>query len=231
MSAADVGNVGAGDELGFDAVECRDPCAGKVVEVAGSEEPFAAAEDVAVVVTPWKSAPGPETLGDRVGGVHGSEGDLEGSDDAGGAGLVGEGDGMFLGEQEAARAVVHQVAACRLCARPFADVALGGSGAAGEVHRVEPTGSGHRAVEAELVADDDHRTAKQRSDVLDGFLDECGHSCVVHVLVPFCWCEIRAVSRWFSSLSSSGRGLERSAALRVADRSPKFETRSGVRYV
>ena len=46
VPAADVGNPGAGCELGLDAIERWDPCAGQVVEVAGPEEAFTAVEDV-----------------------------------------------------------------------------------------------------------------------------------------------------------------------------------------
>ena len=193
MPAADVGDVRAGGELGFDTVERGDPGAGQVVEVAGPEEPFAAAEDVLVVVAPREPAAGPEPLGDRVGGVDRADGDLERADHAGRAGLIGERDGVLVGQQEPAGAVVEQVAACRLGARPLAHVPLGGAGAAGQFRRGERPGTGHRPVQPELVADHDHRTAEQRSDIADRLLDECGHLRLVHVLVPFrlvhvAWC-------------------------------------------
>ena len=57
VPAADVGDPGAGGELGLDAVERGDPCAGQVVEIAGPEEPFATAEDVVVVGAPGEPVP------------------------------------------------------------------------------------------------------------------------------------------------------------------------------
>ena len=129
VAAADVGDVRAGGELGLDAVEGRDPGAGQVVEVAGPEEPFAAAEHVLVVGAPGEPVAGAEPLGDRVGGVHRADGDLERADHAGRAGLVGERDGVLVGQREPAVAVVGDVAAGRLRAQPLAHVPLGRAGA------------------------------------------------------------------------------------------------------
>ena len=99
VPAADVGDVCAGGELGLDTIERGDPGTGKVVEVAGPEEPFAAAEDVPVMVAPREPVAGPESLRDGVRGVDRSEGDLEGADDARRAGLIGERDGVLVGQQ------------------------------------------------------------------------------------------------------------------------------------
>jgi hypothetical protein len=77
VAAADVGDPGAGGQLGLYAIERGDPCAGEVVEVAGPEEALAAAEDVGIVGAPGEPGSGAEPLGDRVCGVNGADGDLE----------------------------------------------------------------------------------------------------------------------------------------------------------
>ena len=98
VPTADVRNARAGDEPGLDIIKGGDPCAGKVVEVAGPEESFAAAEDVLIVIAPREPLPGPEPLGDRVRGVDRSERNLEGTDHAGRAGLICECDGVLVGK-------------------------------------------------------------------------------------------------------------------------------------
>ena len=100
MTATDVGDPGARRQLGLDAVEGGDPCTGEMVEVAGSEEPLAAAENVAVVRSPSEPVAGAEPLGDGVGRIHRTDRDLERADHAGGAGLVGEWHGVLVGQRE-----------------------------------------------------------------------------------------------------------------------------------
>ena len=131
---------------------------------------------MAVVGAPGEPGPGPEPLRDRVRGVDRADRDLEGTDHAGRAGLIGERDGVLVGQQEPAGTVVGQVAAGRLGARPLPHVPLGCPGAAGQFRRGQRSGAGHRAIEPELVADDDHRTAEQRSNIADCLLDELGQS-------------------------------------------------------
>ena len=60
VPTTDVGDPGAGCELGLDAVEGRDPCAGQVVDIAGAEEPLATAEDVLIMSAPGEPVTGSE---------------------------------------------------------------------------------------------------------------------------------------------------------------------------
>src|SRR5438132_8006801 len=128
MPATDVGDHGTRGKLGLDAVESRDPGAGQVVDVARSEEPLAAAQDMLVMGTPGEPVAGSEPLRDRVSGVHGSDGDLESADYAGRARLIGKWRGVFVGQREqsvaVALTVIGHVSACRLSAQPLSDVSL-----------------------------------------------------------------------------------------------------------
>ena len=63
---------------------------------------------------PGEPGSGAEPLSDRVCGVNGADGDLESTDHAGRAGLIGERDGVLVGQGEPAGTVVGQVAAGRL---------------------------------------------------------------------------------------------------------------------
>ena len=99
---------------------------------------------------------------------------------------------MLVGQREPTGTVVGQVAAGRLGARPLAHVPLGCPGATSQFRRGQRSGACHRAIEPELVADDHHRTAEQRSDIADCLLDELGHFRFVHCHIPFtvvrtCW--------------------------------------------
>ena len=64
MTAADVGDLGAGLELGFDAVERRDPRRHEVAEVAGLEQSLGAVEQVVAVLVPSEALAGLEGLAD-----------------------------------------------------------------------------------------------------------------------------------------------------------------------
>src|SRR2546423_5177018 len=110
MSATDVRDAPSRVQGGLDAIQRWDPCAGEVVEVAGPEESLAAAEDVLVMGPPGKPGAGPESLGDRVGGIHRSEGDFEGANHACRARLVGEWRGVLIGQGKSAFAVIGDVA-------------------------------------------------------------------------------------------------------------------------
>ena len=92
---------------------------------------------------------------------------------------------MLVGQREPAGTVVGQVAAGRLGAGPLPHVPLGGPGAAGQFRRGQRPGSGHRAIQPELVADDHHRTAEHRSNVADRLLDELRHFRFIHCHIPF----------------------------------------------
>ena len=184
MTATDVGDPSAPRQLGFDAVERRDPCTGEMVEVAGTEEPLAAAEHVLVVRAPREPVAGAEPFGDRVGRVHRTDRDLERADHAGRAGLVRERHRVLVGQREEAVAVagtvVRHVAACRLRAQPLAHVPLRGAGTRGQLGRRERAGAGHRTVQTELVADHHHRAAEHRADIVDCAPDELHHLRLVH---------------------------------------------------
>ena len=225
-------------QLLLDPVEGRDPRAGQVVQVPGPEEPLAAAQHVRVLGAPREAVAGAEPLGDRVRGVHRSEGDLERPDDAGRAGLVGERHGVLVRQGEPAVPLVGHVPTGGLGAQPLADVALRGAGARREFRGGQGSGAGHRAVEAELVADDDHRAAEQGADVLDRLADELHEPGVVHVCsfpahlgagMP----QRQAVRRWVRR-DRSVRCVARPCGsvvrrCRVADSTPRLETINGVR--
>jgi hypothetical protein len=133
-----------------------------------------------VVVAPRVAAAGAEPFGDRVGGVDRSESNLERADHAGRAGLVGQRDGVLVRQAEPAGAVVVEVAAGRLGAGPLTHVTLDGAGAGGQFRRADWSGTGHRPVEPELVADHHHRPAEQRADIADRPLHEQAHLRLVH---------------------------------------------------
>ena len=194
-----------------------------------------------VLGAPREPAAGAEPLGDRVRGVHRSQGDLERADDAGRAGLVGERDGVLVRQGEPPVALVGDVPAGGLGAQPLADVALRGAGACRELGGGQRPGAGHRAVEAELVADDDHRTAQQGADVLDRLADELHEPGVVHVCslpAHLVWACRSATGRsevgalvtvWSAvSLGRAGRRVVLPSC-RVADSTPRLETINGVR--
>jgi hypothetical protein len=135
VAAADVGNPGSPGQGVLDAVEGGDPCRCEVGQVSRTKEALAAGVDVAVVVAPRHAVAGAEPLRDAVGGVDRTQGGLEGADDARRAGLVGEGDGVLVGQVEASVACVGQVTAGGLGQAPLADVALGGACAGGDFGR------------------------------------------------------------------------------------------------
>ena len=139
------------------------------------------------MVTPREPTAGPESLSDRVRGVHRPDGDLERADHARRAGLIGERDGVLVGQGEPAGAVVGHIPAGRLVAQPLAHVPLRGPGAGGQFCRGHPSGPRHRAIEPQLVADHDQRPAEQRSDIVDRLLDELRHLRLVHGLFPSWW--------------------------------------------
>ena len=66
VAAADVGDAGAGLQLGDDAVQGGQPGVDEVGDVAGFEEPFGADEQVRVVFVPAEPVAGGEPVGDGV---------------------------------------------------------------------------------------------------------------------------------------------------------------------
>ena len=153
-------------------------------EVTGPEEAFAAAEDVPIVGAPGEPGTGTKPLSDRVGRVHRADGDLERPDHTGGAGFVGERDCVLGGQGEPAGTVIGQVAARRLGAAPLPHVPLDCPGAVSQFRRGQWPGSCHRPIQSEFVADHDHRTAEQRSNVVDRLLDKL-RQCCFQVHRPF----------------------------------------------
>jgi len=90
VATADVDDSGAGRELGLDAIERWNPCAGEVVEVAGPEEALASVQDMGILGAPGEPGSGAESLGDRVRGVNRADGDFKSTDYLGRAGFVGD---------------------------------------------------------------------------------------------------------------------------------------------
>jgi hypothetical protein len=130
----------------------------------------------------------------RGGVAHRAQRELEGAGHEGRAVGLGEGHGLLGRELVAVGlGVVHDVAAGRLGVEPLAHVALGGVGTGGELGRRRRPGLGQRAVQAELVADDDQRGVHGRAELGDGLAEQRveallvnglgGHGCSLRRLV------------------------------------------------
>ena len=224
VPTTDVGDPGAGGELGLDAVECGNPGAGQVVEVAGPEEAFAAVEDVRIVGAPGESGTGAKPLSDHVGRVHGADGNLERTDHTEWARLIGQRDGVLGGQRESAGTVVCQVAAGRLCAGPLPNIPLDCPGSGGQFDRGQRPGFCHRAIQPELVADHHHCTAEKAPTSPTAFSTNSFIlvSSIAIVLSGISWDgrDLGIFHRSDGDVSSAG-------CRRVAERSPKLETSSG----
>jgi len=141
-TAADVGNFAAALELAGDAVEGGDPGGGEVGEVARAEEALGSVEEIMVMLVPAHAGAGAEGVFDAVGVVEAGGDDLEGTGDEGGALLHGEGECLFGGKGVGGGGgVVGDVAAGGVGVEPFADVALAGARAAGELGGADGTPS------------------------------------------------------------------------------------------
>ncbi len=168
VAAAHVGDARPALELVDDAVQRRQPLADQVRVVAGAEEALATVVDVVDVLVPADALAGAGRVGDARRVQHGADRELEEAGQVRRAVGVGERDGL-LGRQRVAAAVgvIGDVAAGRLHVQPLADVALRGAGALGQLDRREPAGAGQRAVEPELVAHDDERSAERGAHLVD----------------------------------------------------------------
>jgi hypothetical protein len=127
-----------------------------------------------IVGAPGEPGSSTEPLSDRIRRVNRADGDLESTDHAGRAGLIGERYGVLVGQSEPTGTVVGQVATGRLGACPFPYVPLGCPCPGGQFRRGQRPCSCHCTIQPELVADDHHRTPEQRSNVADCLLDELG---------------------------------------------------------
>ena len=173
MAAADVGDPPARGQPLLDAVERRDPRLDDVGAVAGLEEALAAGEHVVVVLAPAEAGAGDEGLGDVLAGIRGSERELEAARHEGGAAGVGEHQRLLDRHRVAvAGGVVVDPAAGGLGAEPFADVALRGAGALGELGGGQRAAGGELAIEAEAVADHDQRGVDRGAELDDGLAEK-----------------------------------------------------------
>ena len=68
--------------------------------------------------------------------------------------------------------MILHIAAGGLGVEPFAHIALGAAGAAGQFSRADRPGAGHGFVEPELVAKADHDAAIAGGQIADGLTDE-----------------------------------------------------------
>jgi hypothetical protein len=168
VPAADVGDARSRLQLLHDAVEGRQPRRHDVREIARTEEPLGAGEEVRVVLVPAEAVAGPEAFGDLRLVLGHRRDDLERAGHERRAALVGERHRLlgWQAERPVGGVVLH-VAARRLVAQPFADVALLGVGARCQLRRRHRLAVGHRPVQTQPIADHDEHGAHRGSGVLD----------------------------------------------------------------
>ena len=155
------------------------PGVDEVGAVGRREEPLAPVVDVDAVVVPAEPAAAAGGLDDAVGVGDGAERDLEEPRQERRAGLVGQRHGVLGGQRVAPRGrVVVDELTGGLGVEPLPGVRRTGAGVLGELLGGERPELGHRAVVAELVAEDDERGVQRRADLVDGAEDE-GHESVL----------------------------------------------------
>jgi hypothetical protein len=150
--------------------------------------------DVVHVLVPAEAIAAAGRLDDLGRVDYGAERHLKEPGQVGRAVRIGERDRLLRRQRVAAAVgVVRDVAARRLGVQPFANVALGGAGALGQLSGRQRALSGERPVQAELVAHHHQRRIQGRADFvnraeyellelvavdLDGLLD-CAHGALL----------------------------------------------------
>ena len=152
--------------------------------VAGAEESLRAVEEAFVVFVIAHAAAGAERLGHlRLAEVARGE-DFEAAAQEHGAVLVGQHQGVLVGQLVAQGGrVVGDVATCGLVVEPFPHVAFGGAGALGEFGRGERSGACHGLVEAQFVADVHQGAGHGDAHVGNGLCTNASSFCSLMVTV------------------------------------------------
>jgi hypothetical protein len=158
LPAADVGDLGARDELVVDTVEGRDPPLDQVAAVHGREEPLGTAVEVVVVLVPAHAAITGERPHDRVDVAVVRARSDRAADEVGRARRIGQAGRLFRGQPVApGRRVVFAVTAGDLGAEPLLHETRLAAGRGREVRSGARAVLVERPVQAEAITDDDRR--------------------------------------------------------------------------
>jgi hypothetical protein len=166
VAAADVGHDSPALEAVDDTVERRQPGADELPPIRRPERTLGAAEQAIAVLVPAHATAAAEALLDALAaGDHG----VRGLEDAGHrqrAGLVGEHERVLDRQRVAiAHGVVGDEPAGGLRVEPLAHVALLRGGALAELGGAHRLRVGHRAVQAEPIADRHQRRVERGADL------------------------------------------------------------------
>ena len=165
VPAADIGHLASGPQFGVGTVQRRDPGLHEVGAVAGTEEPLGPLKQIGVMLMPADPVAGTEGLHRFGKDASGGEHPLEATDHIRRAGLVGQGNGLFLVEFVAALSGIVDVPRGSHPAGPLPHVAFGCPGPPGQLGGRHWPGAGHGPEQAKLVADVDQRPRQDGTEV------------------------------------------------------------------